>query len=160
MLATRTTRSFLALAAAAVLATSLAACSPGAAPNTGGDRNASTGQGGGSSSVSAERDAYDLELAQCLRDRGLEVKDPQPGQGIQENSTEVRNAVPACMDEIGQPPVAEGYDEAEVLEVWLAEAKCFRELGYDVEEPALGKAYTVPSDASEAEVAQCISVTP
>lgn len=162
MFSLRPRRSLYAVAAATlVLAASLTACSPAAQSTPSSAAPAGAGQAGTDQAFSAERDAYDLKLAQCLRGKGLDVKDPLPGKGIQENSIEINNAVPDCMDEIGQPPVSGGkLSDADLLAIWLKEADCFRKLGYQVDEPALNQAYTVPSDASEADVSKCISAMP
>lgn len=120
---------------------------------------ASTGSPVTDAEFSAARDAYDLELARCIRGKGLEVADPKPGEGIQESSPEIIEAGVACMDEIGDPPrIAGGYkrDKAAVARE-LTEVKCFRKLGFEVEEPSLDLSYTVPEKATPEQVSQCIS---
>ena len=85
LLPTHLTTAIAGFAATAAILVTLAGC---AAPaETSGPTSASGGEGASVSDAAfqAARDAYDLELAQCLRDKGLDVKDPQPGQGIQES---------------------------------------------------------------------------
>ncbi|MGY1747821.1 hypothetical protein [Modestobacter sp. SYSU DS0511] len=147
MLALRSTpfrrRTSAALLAAPALALALAACGT-TAPPTGSPAASSASAGGGSGSstggASAERDAYDLELAQCLRSRGLDVADPAPGAGIQESGPEVQAAAAACMAEIGEPPTRDFSDEElrAMHEGGLALAECLRELGHDVSDPEVG----------------------
>lgn len=85
---------------------------------------------------SAARDEYDRKLAQCFRDKGLDVKDPQPGEGITEYTDEIQEAYPACTAEIGDPPTNAGMKiSPEDLEKLLERAKCLREKGYDIQEP-------------------------
>jgi hypothetical protein len=151
---TRLSRSAAGLAATAAILLTLAGCS--APADTG---NAPGGSGGSSASDaewSAARDAYDLKLAQCMRDSGLDIKDPQPGQGIQESGDEVNAAASACMKELGDPPVFESTEnDADILATHLTWAACFRELGYEVEEPVSGQAFVSPADATDEDYATC-----
>jgi hypothetical protein len=123
--------------------------------------SAGTGAGAGlsDSDLSVARDEYDLKLAKCMRGQGLDVKDPAPGMGIQESGLEFNDAALACRGEIGDPPVSSSPPSAqESLEMWLKEVTCFREKGYDVEEPALDQAYTIPDDASPDDVDACLAL--
>ena len=105
----------------------------------------------------AARDAYDLKLAQCLRDAGFDVKDPAPGQGITETDPGLPEAASVCMKEIGEPPRADAQiDETEFLNTMLEWADCLRDRGLEVVEPELGQAFVMPSDASDEDVAACI----
>jgi hypothetical protein len=153
----RLSRSAAGLAATATILLTLAGCS--APADSGNAPGASGGTGGSSTSeaeFSAARDAYDLKLAQCLRDSGLDVKDPQPGQGIQESSEEINAAASACMKELGDPPVFESTEnDADILATHLTWAACFRELGYEVEEPVNGQAFVSPADATDEDYATC-----
>jgi hypothetical protein len=155
LLPTTLSRPIAGFAAAAAILIALAGC---AAP-AGSSRPTSTSGGEGAVSDSdfqAARDAYDLKLAQCLRDKGLDVKDPQPGQGIQESSAEINEAASTCMSEIGDPPVpASSLSDAEILSAYLTWADCFREAGFDVTEPVSGQAFVVPEDASAEVTAAC-----
>ncbi|WP_222195084.1 hypothetical protein [Modestobacter italicus] len=153
------------LLATPVLALTLAACGSDAAPtaSTGGPSTSSSTSGGSSSGgqatadSDAARDAYDLRLAQCMRDRGLDIADPAPGEGITEGGPEVDAAASACMAEIGDPPVHAWTDEelAALRERYLAMAECFRDLGYDAEDPAPGNAITLPEGISDADFQHC-----
>jgi hypothetical protein len=108
---------------------------------------------------SSARDAYDLELAGCLREKGLDVKDPQPGQGIQESSPEINAAASKCMAELGDPPsvALSKADEAEMRKVQLEQAACLRDKGYDVKDPSPQEALTVPEDATQEDVDACFA---
>lgn len=155
---TSLSRSAAGFAATAALLLTLAGCSTPA--STGDAPVASTGTGGGAAvseaEFSAARDAYDLLLAECLRGKGLDVKDPQPGQGIQESSEEINAAASTCMSEIGDPPTAESpMSDVELLTMQLAWAQCFRDLGYGVTEPSIGQAFGIPDAATDDEIAAC-----
>lgn len=165
-----TRRPLLAIMTSAVLLVTLSACGSstdsdssanGTTPSPGAAAGAPSSPTVGDGELSAARDEYDLTLAQCLRDKGLQVADPLPGQGIQESSPEINEAAMVCMDEIGDPPVSESkVSDSELLAQSLEEAECFRNLGYEVEEPTLELTYTLPEGATDEEVAECISAMP
>lgn len=142
----------LGLAAAAAALLALAGCSS--------SEPAPTTTGGAVSDVdfSAARDAYDLKLAQCLRDRGLDVADPQPGQGITESSEAITAAAGECMSEIGDPPTpGTTMTDAEYLELTAVWADCFRGLGYEVGTPKPGDAFAAPEEATQQDLDTCFA---
>lgn len=150
-----------ALLASPALALALSACGTDAPP-TGTSDGASASspaaaEGVSGTDVDAARDAYDLRLAECMRGRGLDIADPAPGAGITESGPEVSAAASACMAEIGDPPVHAWTEEelAALQERYLAMADCYRDLGYDVEDPADGEAITLPEGMSDADFARC-----
>ncbi|MFB2580846.1 hypothetical protein ACEXQD_06315 [Herbiconiux sp. P15] len=105
---------------------------------------------------SAARDAYDRKLAECLRDQGLDVKDPQPGEGITEDSPEIRAAYPACAAEIGDPPSSAGIEiSPEDLDKLLEQAECLRKAGYDIQEPTTTDPGFIPAEVSEEDFETC-----
>jgi hypothetical protein len=111
----------------------------------------------GEAEFQSARDAYDLRLAECLREAGFTVKDPEPGQGIQETGEGLEAAASTCMAEIGEPPRSDSrVDVTELLESALEEAECLRGRGLEVEEPQLGQTFTLPADASDEDIAACI----
>ncbi len=135
----------------------LAGCTvgPTGASSTGADTTADAPAG--DVAFQAARDAYDLKLAQCLRDAGFDVKDPAPGEGITETFDGLNDAASTCMAEIGEPPRADAkVDETEMLEGMLEWAECLRGRGIEVEEPKLGQAFVLPVDATDEDVAACI----
>ena len=144
------------LASAIGLTLLLAGCTGGTS-GEGESETSATNSTGGNAGFSAARDAYDLKLAQCLRDAGFDVKDPKPGEGITETAEGINEAASVCMGEIGDPPMFEGkVDETEMLETMLGWAECLRERGITVEEPQLGQAFFVPEDASPEDLATCM----
>ncbi|QYF73179.1 hypothetical protein [Cryobacterium sp. PAMC25264] len=159
LLPTHLSRTLAGFAATAAILVTLAGCS--APAETNGPTSASGGDGAVSDAAfQAARDAYDLKLAQCLRDKGLDVKDPEPGQGIQESSPEINEAASTCMTEIGDPPTfASSMSDAEALTLHLKWADCFRKAGFGVTEPTSGQAFVIPNDASDEVVAACTDLT-
>jgi hypothetical protein len=154
---TTLSRSAAGVAATAALLVVLAGCAAPAA--SGGAAEGSGGVGGAAVSgeeFSAARDAYDLKLAECLRGKGFDIKDPLPGQGIQESSSEINEAASTCMSEIGDPPMVESpMSDTELLSTQLVWAQCFRELGYEAQEPTLAMAFVIPDGATDDDIAAC-----
>jgi len=151
---TRNRRSrLLALLATPALLLALAGCMPGGTDTGDGPDD---GQPTTSAELDAARDAYDLELAQCFRDKGFDVKDPLPGTGITENSPELQAAYPACAEEIGDPPSSAGVTASpEELALNLARATCLRELGYEIQEPTADDPGFIPAEVTEEHFEKC-----
>lgn len=146
--------------AAPALALLLAACSSAdapAAPASSAPPTVASSDGGSSDDVNAARDAYDLQLAQCMRERGLDIKDPAPGEGITETGPEVNAAASACMEELGDPPLYQPTEEeaAAMHESDLARAACLRELGYDVPDPKNGEPLVISMEMPEEDFLSC-----
>lgn len=74
-----------------------------------------------------------LEFAQCLRDNGLDVADPAPGEGIQVqvdgDPSQSDAAMQAC-EHLAPPPPA-GEDTGDEREDMLAYAQCMRDNGVE-----------------------------
>lgn len=151
-------RSALSLFAVPAVILMLAGCMGSSPENSG----PSESEGDASNNVTSDaefnaaRDAYDLKLAECMRGKGLEVADPKPGEGITESGPEFLEAASACSTEIGAPPTGgTPPSAAEMLETGQKEVKCFRKLGYEVDEPSLGQQYTLP-DATDEDFETCL----
>lgn len=153
ILSPRLVRSAAALMAGAAIVLSFAGCASSA------DNAAGTSGGKAVSSdaeFSAARDAYDLKLAECMRGKGLDVKDPEPGRGIQESGEEFNAAASICMKELGDPPVYESpMSDSDALTMHLAWANCFRDRGFDVVDPQLGQVFVIPENATDEDIAAC-----
>lgn len=108
---------------------------------------------------SSARDAYDLKLAGCLRGKGLDVKDPAPGMGIQESSPEINAAASKCMAELGDPPAVapSKAGEAAARKLQLEQAACLRDKGHDVRDPSPEEALTVPENATQEDIDACFA---
>jgi hypothetical protein len=118
--------------AAGVASLALAACGAG------------DGSGGGRSDRE-KLEEYALKHAQCMREHGIDVPDPKPGQGLIMNGgianpEAVERATRACEKEIGKPPMPElsAEDQREFREAALKHARCMREHGIDIPDPTFG----------------------
>jgi hypothetical protein len=141
-------RPFLAVAVVALLV--LSACG---GPE--GDRVASAGGGGDPANPAATEDARALVFAQCMRDNGVDMPDPGPGQrglvdALQavarnyERAT-MRQALSACQDRMPQYAQQEHADDD-----WqLALAECLREQGLDVSDTPFEDAHSGAIDVNE-----------
>jgi hypothetical protein len=131
---------------------------PGAADSDSGTGGSTTDQPSTDAEFSAARDDYDRKLAECLRGQGLDVKDPQPGAGITEDSPEIQEAYPACAAEIGDPPSSAGLTlSPEDLDRLLDRATCLRDLGYDIKEPTVNDPGFIPADVTDEDFDTCQS---
>jgi hypothetical protein len=121
-----------ALMAVAVTSLALAAC--------GGD-----GGSGGGKSNREEMEEYALRNAECLRQHGVDVPDPKPGQGLlmdnrDANPEEFERAQRACEKKLGKPPAPELSEEEqrEFREAALKFSRCMRAQGIDMSDPKFG----------------------
>lgn len=106
--------------------------------------DADGGSDEGKEPTAAEREDAMLEFAQCMRDNGVPMEDPEPGGrgGVMINGQEVDEAtVKAAEAECGHliedvlPDAGEMEMDAEQKEAMLAQAQCMRERGWDVPDP-------------------------
>ncbi|GAA3625057.1 hypothetical protein GCM10022419_133300 [Nonomuraea rosea] len=121
-----------------LLALSLTAC----------DGNATTGTPAPSPSASGTQDAL-LRYVQCMRDNGVQMKDPNPedagavSEGIDTSSAVYKAAEQACAGErkgIVQNRKEEGDDDPkQETDELLALAACLREHGVEVSDPVPGQ---------------------
>lgn len=141
---------------AAVLLIGMPACSAASSQSA---ESASTESGSNTvtdENFSAERDKYDLKLASCLRGKGMDVKDPRPGEGITEDSPEIREAASVCMKELGDPPTpAVKPGTAEYEKQQRAFISCLRERGNSITEPKQGDALSIPESVTDEDLAAC-----
>lgn len=113
-----------------LVALTLALCAVGVAACGGG-----SGSGGGNTASSEEAG---LEFAQCMREHGVEVEDPKPGQqnfaiGDRSDPTS-KAALAACKGKLGSQEMSSGEQE-EFKEGALALAQCLRDEGIDMGDP-------------------------
>jgi hypothetical protein len=157
------TTSIVALALAGLL---------GACGNDGGADDNSTGSG--EASAEEEQDAI-LEYAQCMRDHGVDVPDPEIGEdgsvgaepdldetgASQETIEAAKVACQPILDAVnagGEHPDAQ--DAAETLDQMVAVTECMRATGYDMADPSVGDDGEIragsglPRDASQEEIEQ------
>ena len=149
-------RRILRIATFGAITLGLAACGPGA--GTGADGVASLGggttttaasPGGGGGAVAAGEDRFYL-FAKCMRDKGINVPDPEPGggpvrigpgTGIDMGDPKFEQAQDACAKELGDliPGAGDPSQRQEFQDKALAFAKCMRENGVDMPDPTFGE---------------------
>lgn len=110
----------------------------------------------------AEFDAWQLKLAGCMRDEGLDFPDPQPGgdQSIpmpEGDESAFMTAMDSCVKQLGDPPAREGASAEQALDAQLKIAECFRDAGYAVADPTPDAPLSVPQSAPEALVEKCLA---
>lgn len=119
-----------------LVALAIALCGLGLMACGGGsDSGDGTGSGGGKS---ASEEAAGLEFAECMREHGVEIEDPRPGQNIAipNDDPTTKRALAACdgkLADAGQELSAE--EDEEFREGWLAFTGCMREQGIDLADP-------------------------
>jgi len=105
----------------------------------GGGGSGSSGSGSGSSGdgESAAREDAGLEFAECMREHGVEMKDPKPGQNItlENNDSTTRQALAACDGKLGDGQELSAEEDEEFREGWLAFTQCMRDEGIDLADP-------------------------
>lgn len=155
----RNSLSLLKLAAcSAALVLALAGCS--SSPDAEGA--AGEGAGGGADAHAAEFQQWELKMAQCFRDKGLDVEDPTPEGGWAEVTEEMQAVSPECQSEVGEPPIKE-LSEADKREADKSRfeydskfGECMRDLGYDIEDAKLGgTSPRTPEGANNADLDTC-----
>lgn len=104
-----------------------------------------TACGGGDSGSSADGDAAAreeavLDFAQCMREHGVDVSDPEPGDETVEigdpSDPGAREAQEVCdekLDRVAQDVTPE--EDEEFKEGWLAFSQCMRDEGIDLADP-------------------------
>jgi len=146
-----------------LLALSLAACSttpPTGTPEPEGTRAADGRQ-------------WALDFAACMREHGIDMEDPDPNGGSvaqrpADETPERQEATAACLEKLGPSPVrdgggskgAGGPSAEEMHEQLLAMAKCLRDLGYDVKDPAKGSGLGIPEGITEEDLEKCAAFAP
>ncbi|WP_285026482.1 hypothetical protein [Plantibacter sp. ME-Dv--P-122b] len=114
--------------------------------------SAETPSGGGSpttaDSYAQAYDDYTISLAGCLRDRGIDVDDPEPGTAITLDGSEAMNAAyDACVTELGPPPAdPDQPSRVEISDELRLRAQCLRDQGFDVPDPDANGVWDLPED--------------
>jgi hypothetical protein len=144
------------LATALLLATAVTACGGG------GDAGGSTaaGSSGASATSNDPQFRWTLRFTSCLRAQGIQIADPDPVTGAADvvHDAAYQRASKACEAKIGQPPTVtknQGH-EKQLLDATLKLARCLREHGLDVPDPAPNEALAMPEGASQAVVDKCL----
>ncbi|GAB7046514.1 lipoprotein [Catenuloplanes indicus] len=111
----------------------------------------------------ATLEQYQLDMAACMREQGVDMPDPQGNAGVALDVSgldmaAVQAAAQACQQRLGPPPAADGgpgKTGEERLADQLKIAQCLREHGVDAEDPVPGGAMELPADLPEAAAQAC-----
>jgi hypothetical protein len=111
--------------------------------------------GGGDSSTAASSDDQRskfreaaVDFAECMREQGIDMKDPEPGGGIMlqagpgsNDPAKVEAAQQACQKHLenARPPELSDEEEREFKERVLKFAQCMRDHGIDMPDPTFGE---------------------
>ena len=120
----------------------------GVASLGGGTTTTAASLGGSGGAVAAGEDRFYL-FAKCMRDKGINVPDPEPGggpvrigpdTGIDMGDPKFEEAQAACAKELGDliPGAGDPAQRQEFQDKALAFAKCMRENGVDMPDPTFG----------------------
>jgi hypothetical protein len=116
------------------------------------DGQAADGAGGGGVPADdAERHEMNLKFAQCMREHGIDMEDPKPGEGIQLKIDgppgTADAAIEACKEYMPQPPPGEAEEAREDM---LAFAQCMRDNGVEnFEDPKPGEGIRIGPEIGE-----------
>lgn len=139
-------RRAVALLAAPLLVGALAACGSSDAPTPPANSSAAGGTGSGNGPASFQE--WQLKNAACLRTQGIHIPDADANgnvsimSGLSDGSVTMDQFIAAakkCRAEIGEPPARSAPDPQQVNATRIEQAKCLREQGAVVEDPAVGK---------------------
>jgi hypothetical protein len=150
-------RLFGAVAAAVAASLVLSACGGGdgdSVASAGGERNAATPAETGSPTP-ADPDAQALVFADCMRDNGVDMPDPGPGQqGLADafqavarkyDREALQTAVAACQDRMPQYAQEQQHEDGWQLEL----AECLRKQGLEVSDDPFQDAHQGRIDVGE-----------
>ncbi|MGH8792557.1 MAG: hypothetical protein ACRDXX_07925 [Stackebrandtia sp.] len=113
--------------------------------------------GGESDAPLSEEEIYEanLKYAECLRDNGLDVEDPKPGEGLQvqvegEEEQEIADAaMKACEEHAPEGGAPSEEEQEEEREEMLEYAKCMRDNGVeDFADPKPGEGINIDEDVA------------
>ncbi len=105
--------------------------------------------GGGASASFDDAAAEEgrLEMAECMREHGIDMPDPEPGQGmmmkkagpddgVNLDDPAAQEALEACEEEVDfKPPELTAGEQEQMQEDMLAFAQCMREQGVEMPDP-------------------------
>jgi hypothetical protein len=124
------------------LAISLAACSSGSSND--GVASVKSAKPSASASSSANAQDAQLKFAQCMRENGVNVKDPEPGQPVHvtisggADSGKLEKATQKCQHFLQEGGVASGGNDQAGQDAMLKYAQCMRKNGVNMPDPKPG----------------------
>lgn len=119
-----------------------------------------SGADGGSGTQTQSAEDYQLAFAECMREQGVDMPDPNPDGSIEAPAGDgFLEAAETCQAELGEAPAPPGggsqMSEEEQRAEWLEIAACFRDNGVDVPDPGPGEMLTLPMDVPEDVFEEC-----
>ncbi|QPL05590.1 MULTISPECIES: hypothetical protein [Actinomyces] len=131
------------------------ACAVGLMTGCSGSKTEETAQ---ASASAASADDYLLRMAQCLRDKGIDVSDPDADGNMKfpENDAAYA-AVKECEDVVGPAPGAEDLSDPSTQQDMVKAAQCLRDAGYDVPDPEVGKGLQLNEEIPQDVMNRCFS---
>ena len=116
-------------------------------------------QGSKADSASATSgDDYLLKMAKCMRDKGIDVSDPDANGNVQFPDNEAATkAAQECEQIVGPAPGTEDLAKPETQQDLVKAAECLRKEGYDVPDPEAGKGIQINGDIPQDVMNKCFS---
>lgn len=95
-------------------------------------------------------DDQQLAFAQCLRDQGVDVADPSPGQvglpGLDRSDSETQAAIETCREEVGDVTFGQVGENMAEPDALLDFVDCMREQGIDMPDPGPDGQLSLPEN--------------
>ena len=124
----------------------MAGCSQGSKADSAASASATSG------------DDYLLKMAKCMRDKGIDVSDPDSNGNMQFPETDAANkAAEECEKTVGPAPGTEDLAKPETQQDLVKAAECLRKEGYDVPDPEAGKGIQINGDIPQDVMNKCFS---
>ena len=98
-------------------------------------------------------DDYLLKMAKCMRDKGIDVSDPDANGNVQFPDNEAQE----CEQTVGPAPGTEDLAKPETQQDLVKAAECLRNEGYDVPDPEAGKGIQLNGDIPQDVMSKCFS---
>ena len=112
----------------------------------------------GASASATSADDYLLKMAKCMRDKGIDVSDPDSNGNMQFPETDAANkAAEECEKTVGPAPGTEDLAKPETQQDLVKAAECLRKEGYDVPDPEAGKGIQLNGDIPQDVMNKCFS---
>jgi hypothetical protein len=138
----------------AVLVLTLAGCGSG-------DGGPGARPGSGAGSAAADEQDMNVKFAQCMREHGVNLPDPNPGQpgiritGRKGDEAKVDAATRACQKY--SPKRGMDMNDPATRDRMLKTAQCLREHGIDAPDPAPGQGLHIQVKGNEAKAQQAMT---
>ena len=102
-------------------------------------------------------DDYLLKMAKCMRDKGIDVSDPDANGNVQSPTTRPPPRPPRSREQMSPAPGTEDLAKPETQQDLVKAAECLRKEGYDVPDPEAGKGIQINGDIPQDVMNKCFS---